>query len=277
MPCISMSSSRVEMRGSGRQEKGCIVVGSSHGLGAALVDELLQTGANPVVGVARTDLGQIPKGQSWTASRRYRHVQADIGQHESVAQLKTLVAGLPSEPLLVIFNAACLEQDVRADRSIDYRVFDDVTRVGVAGFAHLLEAFEERLLTFGGTLVAISSINAFVPSVLDRTIAYPASKAYVHMAMRSLALHWPEKIKTVVIHLGHVGSTRTGGFFKLIKPPTYAATAKRIINVISHSRIPREVTYPFFYRIAYGIILRLIPDAAYQRLLRFLLKRFQSI
>jgi hypothetical protein len=27
----------------------------------------------------------------------------------------------------------------------------------------------------------------------------------------------------------------------------------------------------------YGYILRLVPDAAYQRLLRFLLKRFQSI
>jgi NAD(P)-dependent dehydrogenase (short-subunit alcohol dehydrogenase family) len=189
-----------------------------------------------------------------------------------VAQVKAAVAGLPVEPLLVIFNAACLESDLKADQSVDYKVFDEVNRVGVTGFGHVLEAVEEHLLTMGGTLVAVSSINALMPSVLDRTIAYPASKAYVHMAMRSLALHWPGKIKTVVIHLGHVGHSRAGGIHRLIRPPTYETTAKTIIRVISRSKIPREITYPFLYHIVYRYLLRLMPDVAYYRILRFCLR-----
>ncbi len=260
------------MRNSIWSKRCCVVVGSSRGLGAALVDGLLRHDVHLVVGVARTKLEDVPNHRRWVASQRYRHVEMDVARRESLSALKGIAEDFPSEPLLVIFNAACLLEDVRPDLSIDYQVFEEVNRVGVIGFGHVLGAFESHLLQHGGTFVAISSINAFRPPVLDRRVAYPASKAYLHMAMRSLRLIWPNKVRLVTIHLGHIGGNHKGRFFDSIKPPSYENVAEMIVREISNPNAPSEITYPVIYRILYRGILRIMPDTCYRKLLQFCLK-----
>ncbi len=252
--------------------KACIVVGSSRGLGSALVDALLANGADLVVGVARTSEHDIAQRHQWPASPRYRHIQIDIGSPDSVAAMSAVLPDMPKEPLLVIFNAANLAKDTKDDRSIDFEVFEEINRTGVNGFTNVLRAFEPHLLSWGGTFVGISSINALMPPVLEHRVAYPATKAFLHMALRSAGIAWEGKVSCVTIHLGHVGGALNRGLVSRLLLPTYAATADKIVRLMMRQNIPRQMTYPFLYRVMYRGILPYVPDSTYYHLLRLLVR-----
>lgn len=230
------------------------------------MDEFIQTDVRLVIGVARTEAKDIPRYEHWEASQRYRHVNIDIGQPESIGILQKLAVDLPSEPLLVIYNAACLTQDVHEDRSIDFDLLHEVNRVGVNGFSHTIQAFEPHFFKYGGILVGISSINAFKPPVLEPRVAYGATKAYLAMAMRCLRFAWPEKIQLVTIHLGHVGNQQRDAH--RVFYPTYAMTAHKIIRILARAKIPQEIIYPLWYAIPYKFLLPFLPDSLYFKMLR---------
>ena len=245
----------------------CIVVGSSRGLGAALVNELLEDGGPLVVGVSRSPIEAVENHEKLAASSNYRHLVTDIGSRDSVAALRNVALDLAPEALLVIFNAACVVKDVREDTTIDFQVFEEVNRVCINGFSHILEAFESHLTGFSGILVAISSINAIKPPVFEHRVAYAPSKAYLDMIMRSLAFLWPN-VNPVTVHLGKVGGNRGGLFQKLLKP-TYQSTARRIVGILAKRNVPRELTYPIFYRIVFKYFLKFLPDSLYYKLSRY--------
>ncbi|MEK6715212.1 MAG: SDR family NAD(P)-dependent oxidoreductase [Candidatus Omnitrophota bacterium] len=254
----------------------CVIIGCSRGLGAALVDELINDGCPMVIGVARTKLEDIEQGKEWLASNRYKHVIADIGAESSVNILTKISLELPMEPLLIIFNAACLTSDVTADKRINYDVFKKVNRVGVDGLGYVLQSFEEHLCFYGGIFVGISSTNAIKPPVFEYRLAYGASKAYLDMALRNLSFLWPPKIKVINFHLGHIGGGHDLGYLPVFLKATYNSAAKKIIREVSRQRVPSEVTYPVIYRIAYQYILKIIPDSVYincSKFFCFLLKR----
>ena len=160
-----------------------LVVGSSRGLGAALVEALLGAGAPRVLGVARTPLAAMAH-HGWTADRRYQHLELDVAADGSAGRLEAAVAALPPGPLLVIHNAAAVKSDLPPGGGIDWATLEEVNRVGVTGLATTLRATEPHLLARGGILVGISSYAAVAPPVRDPRLAYPASKAYLDMALR---------------------------------------------------------------------------------------------
>lgn len=181
----------------------CVIIGSSSGLGAALVEKFLSEKKFFVIGIARRRLDQIENGDRWVASGRYRHVEVDITSDECKDILTLLCKEFAAEPICVIFNAARVETDINKDGSFNYGIFSGVNRVGIDGLGNIIGAFEDHFLKHGGILIGISSFSAFMPPVFEPRIAYPASKAYMDMALRCLRVIW-DKVSIVTVHLGHM-------------------------------------------------------------------------
>src|SRR5712691_10268355 len=128
----------------------CLIVGSSRGLGAALVEALLSAGAARVLGVARSPRSALVH-HPWAASDRYQHLELDVTTEAAPGRMEEAVAALPPGRLVVVYNAAAVKSDL-LPAGIDWAVFEEVNRVGVAGFANTLRATERHLLRRSGIL-----------------------------------------------------------------------------------------------------------------------------
>jgi len=252
------------------REGPAIVVGNSRGLGAALTEQLLEGAVPWVGGIARTAVEDIKGFARWSESGRYHHCTGDIALPSCVEALAAFVPTMPPGPLTVIFNASCIDADVVADHSIDFPTFSQVNRVGIDGFGHMLQAVERQLLERRGTLVAISSINALMPPVVEPRLAYAPTKAYLHMAMRCLATLWEPRVRLVTVHLGRIEDSPGKNVLGLSKP-SYREAARFIVRNIRREARSQELFFPWPYRLAYPLLWRFLPDAVYVRLLRFLL------
>lgn len=245
-----------------------VVVGCSRGLGAALVDELLERPGTTVSGLARTPLAAIANAGRWQATGRYEHHVADLAEPAAGAALAQMARSIPDGPITLIFNAAYLERDVREDGRIDFERLERTNRVNVDGFGRTLQAFEDRLFRDGGLLVGISSINAVKPPFLEPRLAYGPTKAYLSMALRNLALAWPRRIRLMEARLGHIGADPAATGLAPLFVPTYRATARALLSRATRRHPPRLWTYPFVYCLAYNYLLRLVPDDLLLRLRR---------
>ena len=179
--------------------------------------------------------------------------------------LADLCQKLSPEPVCVIFNAALVESDVKQDSKIDFEAHHAVNCVQIEGFANTLKIFQDHLLKHGGILVGISSFSAITPPISEPRLAYPASKAYLDMALRSLRIIWKGRVKALTIHLGHLGESHTS-FFSRWLVASYPETARKIVHTIISDSVPDEINYPFLYCLTYKYILRFIPDFLYQAL-----------
>lgn len=250
-----------------------IIIGSSRGLGASLVEEFLSKGWQ-VSGVARTDPSAIPGYGKWLETTRYQHIKSDIASPECRDKLSAICANLPHEPICIVYNSAFVQSDICKDGSIDYGIFEEVNRVQIDGLGNTLRAFEKHLSVHGGIFVGISSFSAFAPPFFEPRIAYPASKAYLDMALRCLGNVWGDKVKVVTIHLGHM-SDGEKTFFGRWTVPTYSMTARKITNAIMGTTVPKEINYPFLHCIVYKYFLMFIPDTVYLFLFKAIFKLLQ--
>jgi len=237
-----------------------IVIGSSRGLGAALVDRLLDKNFK-VIGMSRTPPSKIPNYDQWIQTGNFEYYELDIASPDSSHTLEKICNKLPSLPIGIIYNAAVMKTEINKEEPLDLDVFFEVNRVQIDGFGRVLWAFEKHLLKHGGLFAAISSFSAYAPAILDPRIAYPASKAYLDMAMRCLNAHWKGQVRGTTIHLGHLGE-KEKSFLVLIKA-SYQNVAQEIIKKLTRSNPPVEINYPFIYCLAYKYFLRFVPHSAY--------------
>lgn len=245
-----------------------IIIGSSRGLGSALVEELLKNESYQVFGIARTRFEKIKNCEKWRNSKRYHHIETDITSASCSETLKAVCLEFSEEPIQIVFNAAVVESDVNNNSTINFDVFSKVNSVGIDGFRNILKAFDDHLLSYGGILVGISSFSAFIPPVFDPRIAYPSSKAYLDMSLRCLRSMWDSKhIRVVTVHLGHIGEKQTGFFSR-----SYTKTAEKLVKSLSGKKIPSEINYPRLYTLVYKYILKSVPDSLYLKLFRMLHK-----
>lgn len=229
-----------------------IIVGASRGLGASLVSRCLKEDLE-VIGIGRTDEKSVVSITDWRKSGRFKYVHADIADPSSVNIMKSIVKLYEGNPVCVIFNAAVIGHDVDDNGNLMFDVFKNVNSTGINGFTHVLEAFGSHLISYGNMLVGISSISAWVPPIGGNKIAYPASKAYLDMALRSLRLLWGSRVHIMTVHLGHIGGS--GSWFV----PKYDDVARRILDSTLSSRLPESVCMSAFYCFSYKI-LRMLPD-----------------
>lgn len=226
-----------------------IVIGSSRGLGAAIVNELIKNESFNIIGISRTDFEEMPDFEEWKALNRYEHIKLDITSQNCVEVLSALNSKFSEKAVCVIFNAASIKADVNNNKNINYDIFNEINSVGITGFKNVLESFESYLLNYGGLFVGISSYSAFIPPVFTPKVAYPATKAYLDMALRSLRMIWKDKVAVVTVHLGHMRESAT-----------YSKAAKKIVSSITAPKVAEEINIPFLYNIVYRYFLRYIPD-----------------
>lgn len=234
------------------QDRVYIIVGASRGLGASLVSKCLDSGFK-VIGIGRTDESRIENAGDWKKAGLFRYVQADIGDPTSVGIMKPIINMCEGKPICIIFNAAVIESDVGYDRKINFDIFKKVNRTGIDGFGHILEVFGNYLLLSGSMLVGISSISAWMPPTGGNKIAYPSSKAYLDIMLRSLRLLWGKRVHLMTVHLGHMGGE--GSWFV----PTYDTVAERVVKATLSRRPPESVCMSAFYCVVYSA-LKFMPD-----------------
>jgi NAD(P)-dependent dehydrogenase (short-subunit alcohol dehydrogenase family) len=240
----------------------CIIVGSSRGLGAALVEEFLTQSKLQLIGIARTRVEEVRNSSRWLESGRYRHIELDISSMESRDVLKSVAQELPPEPVCLIFNAAHIEKDINVDKTINFDAFERVNRVNIIGFGNVLSAFEDHMMRHGGVLVGISSFWGSVPPLYLPWMAYPATKAYLNMALRCLRVAWRDKVKVVLITIGNIKDSEDSALPGWIIP-TYSAAAKKVVRSILRKNIPKEIHYPLWHSIVYRYLLRFMPETVY--------------
>jgi NAD(P)-dependent dehydrogenase (short-subunit alcohol dehydrogenase family) len=238
-----------------------IVCGASRGLGAALVEAMIEKGITPVVGVSRGRRDGRPLGRD---AGRYREDPLDLSRPDAGSVLKRLVDELAPCPLIAVYNAAVLRSELSGTGPIDIATAAEVNAVGVAGFTHFLGAVQHHLLAHGGVLVGVSSFAAYAPPAREPRVAYPATKAYLDMALRTLRHAWRGRVTVVTIHLGHIGGTDETAWARWIRP-SYAAAARHILRRLSQDRSPDEINYTLPYTIVYKYVLRHVPDSLYFR------------
>lgn len=230
-----------------------VVIGASRGLGASMVGKCLEQGLN-VIGIGRAEEINIEPIDEWKRSGRFEYIQMDIGDKECKDELRGIIGTFHNSPLCVIFNAAVTESDVGIDGNINYDLFYKTNRTGINGLAHTLEAFEKLLTLHRGILVGISSISAWIPPTGGRKIAYPASKAYMDMALRSLRLLWDKRVHVMTVHLGHISKASDSWWI-----PGYDAVAGKIIKATLRRHPPDYICMSSIYCIIYRI-MRMFPD-----------------
>lgn len=251
------------------ENKFYIIIGASRGLGASLVSRYLESGQN-VIGVGRTNENKIEGMADWKKTGQFRYVQADITEPSSVDILKPILSVCGNAPICVIFNAAVIESDVGDNKQIRFKIFEKVNHTGIDGFGHILKIFSDYLISHGSMLAGISSISAWIPPIRGNKIAYPASKAYLDMALRSLRLLWDKTVHVMIVHLGHMGGN--GSWFM----PSYDTVAKKVVKATLYRRPPKSICMSGFYCISYSI-LRFMPDiflTNISNLMKGLFKRF---
>lgn len=242
--------------------KTCIIIGSSRGLGAALVEEFLDKSTFNIIGIARTKLGDIRNSSEWISTGRYRHVEIDISSDQSHAVLRDISQSLLQHMVCVIFNSAHIEKDINKDQTINCEAFEAVNRVGVNGLGNILFGFEPHLLKYGGIFVGISSFWGSIPPIYLPYLAYPASKAYLNMALKCLRVAWRRHVKVITVNIGNIkneGDVRLPKWFI----PTYSMAAKKIVGSIIKKSPPRVINYPLWHSFLYRYVIRLLPEFIY--------------
>ena len=234
------------------QDRVYIIVGASRGLGASLVSKCLEKGLR-VFGIGRSSEDDIKNRADWKKTGRFSYLQADIGDPACVGIMKSVINMCEGKPACIIFNAAVIESDVGYDRKLNFDIFKRVNRTGIDGFGHVLETFGDYLLLHGSMLVGISSISAWAPPVGGNKVAYPSSKAYLDMMLRSLRLLWNKKVHLMTVHLGHIGGE--GSWFV----PTYDSVAEKVVKATLSRRPPESLCMSAIYCAVYSI-LKFMPD-----------------
>ncbi|MEQ9694400.1 SDR family oxidoreductase [Shimia sp. SDUM112013] len=187
-----------------------IVMGSSRGIGRAIVDRLLIEGYN----VATCGRGTRPDDLNVAAY----WVQADVsftGDAEMLVQEAKSVFGRVS---VLVNNAGVqIEKTVAESEDNDW---DLVMNVNCKGVFNMCRAALADMTEHGGNIINIGSISGMVS---DPSMAlYNASKAWVHGLTRSIAVDHGPKVRCNAIRPGWIMTEMAEDAFALAKSPDAA-------------------------------------------------------
>lgn len=253
--------------------KNYIVIGSSRGLGAALVEELLNNELFFVFAVSRTSPEKIPDYEEWQNSGRFQYFQADISDQEQISKLSDINNFIKNEPVCIIFNAACLKTDINYNNFIDFKILREVKNTGIDGLINILEIFQSNLLNYGGVFAGISSFSTISSAICPGMIAYRASKTFLSILLDDLRFVWRnnKNIKIMKVNLGYMRKNKSNQFLEFLFP-SYTRVAKKIIKTVHSNNIPHELNYTFFYNIIYSFFA-LMPNIIYYFIFHIVLKK----
>ena len=255
-----------------RKIKKFVVIGSSRGLGEAIVEEILESPDTYVFGVARTPLRDLPSCLRWSESNRYYHFELDIGNDAVQERLAEVCERLPNEAVCVILNAAYVESEVDQRGVLDYSIVREINQVGIDGVIKVVECFEEHLKRHNGVMVGVSSFSVYTPIAIEPMLAYAASKSYLDSFLRGLGRIWRGKASVLLVHLGRMGGKNRRRFPNFLVP-TYQNVARMIIAQSNRTQGYREINYPIIYSVIYRYGLKMIPNKIFEMMNRSVFRK----
>ena len=242
-------------------KKIAVITGASEGIGAALVNELLQNNYK-VIAVSR-DLKKLSKLKS--LNLKYKNdlkvFSADVTNSSQLLS----IAKKNFSPDLLILNAGIYEPVLIENFSVD--TFIKQTEINYLGVIKSFDAFiKKMLLTRSGTVLIMSSIAGWIG--LPKASAYAPTKS----ALRSFAqsIRYDLAKYNIVVKLCSPGFVNTKAVkvndFKmpgLIEPNV---AAKIILKNINSKKF--EITFPWLFS-ALMKFLTYLPDNLSYKLIKY--------
>ena len=173
------------------------VVGAAGGIGAAIVQRLVNEDAEPIALDLRTPT-ELPDGVA-------AH-ELDLASPAAVVDLVQRLYAGDQRPIDLVNSAGMVEDDVAAEE-MPIEQWDRVIDVNLRGVFLCCQAFGRELLTRGGgNIVNIASMSGnTVVNVPQRQSAYNTSKAAVVALTKSLAVEWtPRGVRVNAVSPGYI-------------------------------------------------------------------------
>jgi NAD(P)-dependent dehydrogenase (short-subunit alcohol dehydrogenase family) len=168
--------------------KVCVVTGGARGIGRAIVEEYVAHGARPVV----LDV-DAESARAFVSDLRRRGVEAyafpcDVSSRDDVVRAADAAARAAGRCEVLVNNAgvAVIGPSLDFDEASWRRSLD----VMATGVFFCCQAFGRQLVSGGGSIVNIASINARI--AFPMRLAYNAAKAAVVQMTEVLAIEWAE-------------------------------------------------------------------------------------
>lgn len=171
--------------------KVAVVTGAAGGLGAAILRELIDQGAVPVLlDLEGEALERAAREVERTIGTRPLAIPVDVTAAKSVSDAAARVEAELGRCDVLVNNAAILVRAPLAEHPID--LWDRIIAVNLRGYFVCAKAFGRLMIQAGGgTIVNVASLAAEAPSYSNG--AYCASKAGVLALTRQLAVEWGPK------------------------------------------------------------------------------------
>jgi NAD(P)-dependent dehydrogenase (short-subunit alcohol dehydrogenase family) len=214
-----------------------LVVGASRGIGAALVDALLERGA----------------AQVWAASRsgaciddpRVTPLTLDATDEDSLTAAVTQIRGATDRLDAVLHTPGLLQNDqLRPERRMQDLTLDALqASFAVNAFAPILTAKHLMPLLWHGERAIFASLSARVGSIGDNRLggwySYRAAKAAQNQLIHTAAIEAARKSKALICCTLHPGTVDTGlskPFQAGVKPEklfTPERAARQLLDVLA--------------------------------------------
>jgi NAD(P)-dependent dehydrogenase (short-subunit alcohol dehydrogenase family) len=164
-----------------------VVIGGTSGIGRALVDGLVEAGADVVASSRRQDQVDATAAAIEEQGRKTLRVTSDVGDKASLTALRdAAVAAFGKVDILV--NCAGYTRR-RPTLEVSEEEWQGIFDTNLTGTLRGCQVFGEHMLGRGyGRIVNIASLGSFVG--LFEVAAYGASKAAVAALTRQLAVEW---------------------------------------------------------------------------------------
>jgi NAD(P)-dependent dehydrogenase (short-subunit alcohol dehydrogenase family) len=164
-----------------------VVIGGTSGIGRALVDGLVEAGADVVASSRQQEQVDATAAAIEEQGRKTLRLASDVGDKASLAALRDAVVAAFGKVDILINCAGYTRRRPTLEVSEDewQGIFD----TNLTGTLRACQVFGEHMLERGyGRIVNIASLGSFVG--LFEVAAYGASKAAVAALTRQLAVEW---------------------------------------------------------------------------------------
>jgi NAD(P)-dependent dehydrogenase (short-subunit alcohol dehydrogenase family) len=164
-----------------------VVIGGTSGIGRALVDGLVQAGADVVASSRRDAEVDATARAIEAAGRRTLRASCDVSARPSVQKLHDEVIRAFGKVDVLVNCAGQIKRTPTIE--VSEEEFRGILETNLMGTLRACQIFGRSMLEKRyGRIINITSLNAFV--ALNEVAAYAASKSAVGSLTRSLAVEW---------------------------------------------------------------------------------------